>query len=434
MPSSENITELKNCTGKISNGKFKANVVFSLAVGKDGEFKFVFDDIRSTKSTRWLYDYIHGKGKYIKPLILRAYNQDNKLNLESDNFYLAGVSLKTKRFTSFSFNRPRCNLLVSKGEQRQKKGWYAWYQVQGLEGAGNIQIETELGKMNVAGSMSVDDHTVITGHIIIECPSKTGKSFKKWIEESDKLTRRVLDIFSLAHGKYYRWTMGQYGTKTHTITHYHGRQKSDCPAFPVFFHLNTESTLKLAIERYSEELCNKTGFGMAIKWLLEPQYYDDNTYISLFCALEHLLDKFNDQYIPPIISCDKRRKEIGMHLKAAIKDFNNQSLDKETRDALYKNLNSIFRHTLANKLNLLMKHYRVQQDSLGNIPELIKVRDEIIHKGHFSTKSDGSERLHDYTASLRELLVRILLSILGYEGGYLSHLNGQERAEHSLEK
>ena len=62
--------------------------------------------------------------------------------------------------------------------------------------------------------------------------------------------------------------------------------------------------------------------------------------------------------------------------------------------------------------------YRVPSDGLVEfIPNLIKVRNKIVHKG-FHERSTDNKSLSTYLSAAEELLRRIFLSLLDYEGDY----------------
>ncbi len=424
MPESDHIMQLSSCTGIISSGKNEAPVAFTLECGVDGELTFNFSEILSIKRTGWLYDYLNQNQRYSKNVSLKARDSATALDISTDAL-ICGLGIHSKGSkTVFNIDDAKCGMLQTIGKPRQKDGWYAWYQIQGLQGLRNIQMESALGLIDVSGSMDVKDHSLISGHITIKRTKRFNGNFDQWIKQCDEQARRILDIFSLAHGNYHRWTMGQYGNKRQTITRYYGKQKSDRRIFAVFHPLNPEPTLKLCLERYTEEISTQTGFSIAIKWLLEPQHYTDITYLSLFCALEHLIDRFADKHISPLLE-KHQKKVVKKELERTIKTLDNSILTRDIRKHLIKNLEGVFRLSLNDKLDMLCKHYRVSWDGIHDAAKLINIRNRIVHGGCFSREEDESDHLYDYVAHLRELLVRILLGILDYEGKYFSYLDGQ---------
>ena len=72
---------------------------------------------------------------------------------------------------------------------------------------------------------------------------------------------------------------------------------------------------------------------------------------------------------------------------------------------------------------LVLQQLGVPHDDLkGDIPKLIAARDRIVHTGRLK----GNVNLDRCDSILRELLSRIILTLLEYRGSYCSYLNGYE--------
>lgn len=120
------------------------------------------------------------------------------------------------------------------------------------------------------------------------------------------------------------------------------------------------------------------------------------------------------------------KKKIEKQFREVIASELKGDANKSKRKQLYQNFQGLFRPSLADKLCALVDHYGVSKRKLCDLKKLISIRNKIVHEGCYSPQSGDFEQLHDYVAHLRELVVRIILRILDYEGKYLSHLNGQE--------
>ena len=57
------------------------------------------------------------------------------------------------------------------------------------------------------------------------------------------------------------------------------------------------------------------------------------------------------------------------------------------------------------------------------IADAIKARNAVVHSGHHPTAEDGPD-LWDHMTVVRELVVRFLLTAIGYRGQYISHAGG----------
>ena len=95
------------------------------------------------------------------------------------------------------------------------------------------------------------------------------------------------------------------------------------------------------------------------------------------------------------------------------------------REDLGEKLLDLNRRPLRRKLYLLAARWNVPLDGISDvqISQAIKARNAIVHSGHHPTAEDGPD-LWDHMTIVRELVVRFLLTAIGYHGQYISHVGG----------
>jgi hypothetical protein len=102
------------------------------------------------------------------------------------------------------------------------------------------------------------------------------------------------------------------------------------------------------------------------------------------------------------------------------------SKEEKVQETLSQRLGMLNQRSLQTNLRTLLTRCAVPVLGIEKeIPSLIKLRNEIVHRGH-KAESGLPQPLSYYTAVLRELLTRIFLSLLQYKGEYQSYLNGPE--------
>ncbi|MCE5228853.1 hypothetical protein LLG95_04555 [bacterium] len=302
------------------------------------------------------------------------------------------------------------------------------YFVPGLKCFGTVASETPYGNVKVSGVSETKEYDKITGAITVELPDDESPN----MDELDSLVRRVLDVLSLAEGRFMRWnyrgifidrqlkSMVCYGSTTKTE-----------PRFPLFTHLNLEPILHMAIERYSEALCEKTGINLAIEWFLMHPRYLEAQFLTGMTALEHLIHMFEKhnpraKLLPTAVFRQVRNK-LHVSLENVFQDLPSCAALPNAVNAcneLLGKLNDLNRRSLRRNLYAFLKHYDVPVSDIENeIPRLIDLRNNVVHIGDFS-ESKLNQPLSFYIAVLRELLTRIILVVIGYEGEYRSYING----------
>jgi hypothetical protein len=86
----------------------------------------------------------------------------------------------------------------------------------------------------------------------------------------------------------------------------------------------------------------------------------------------------------------------------------------------------INRYPFKDNLRKFLKEYRVPLDGIDqDIEPTIDVRHKIVHRGMYVSVG-STQSVNDHLAILRELLTRIFLTLLKYNGEYQSFLNGPE--------
>jgi hypothetical protein len=87
-------------------------------------------------------------------------------------------------------------------------------------------------------------------------------------------------------------------------------------------------------------------------------------------------------------------------------------------------IGEINRYPFKENLWEFLKEYKVPLEGIKqDIEPAVNARHQIVHRGLYNS---GDQSIRDHLAVLRELLSRIFLALLKYDGEYQSFLNGPE--------
>lgn len=172
---------------------------------------------------------------------------------------------------------------------------------------------------------------------------------------------------------------------------------------------------------YTDNLDTDLGFYFALEWYLESlnRTLLESKYLGLFTVLETFIYRFATTQKPPriFILVDADFKRFKEKLKNPMKDtLRALSMDTEKRKALYLNSPCLNRYSFKDNLTLFLGYYKIgYRDIIEDLGDLIKVRDNITHRGISEREFDALIEVYD---KLMALVHRIFLSVLNYEGSY----------------
>jgi hypothetical protein len=257
--------------------------------------------------------------------------------------------------------------------------------------------------------------------------------------------RDMLLMISLGAGRFVGWSVRELfiGGIRRGIE-FRGRRWSGQPYDPLFHHLNLKAALELATKNYSHELGERTGLGIAIEWYVMSQPYSEARYLATMTALEHIVAKHADVLgamlpletfqavrgdLDGVLSAPHTRAAVVAALRADGLTEAELSAAADSRIAALRSklggLNSV---PLQDKIIALLSMYGVQHsDVTPTLQQLLAIRNRLVHRG-LHRRDVGGVALATAVAALRELVVRMILAILNYEGPYQSYLNGPTTA------
>jgi hypothetical protein len=250
------------------------------------------------------------------------------------------------------------------------------------------------------------------------------------IADLDRRANRLIEFLSFACGAWLRYNTKDIVCRSEVVMReFLGGSRLSVGGPPVFDLKTSGSLVKFAVKSYTDEVCESTGIDVAIEWTLMNPTYAEADLLCLCTALEHIVDTHRDRlglclHIPKEIF----RKQVRPAIDAAIESSmsGNASIDAgslgEAIDALTQAASHLNSSSFRSSLLSLCSHYKVPLNSLGkNIAALVQLRNGIVHRGYKSIEQFPND-MDFYSRQARELVVRIILSILKYQGPYYSQL------------
>ncbi len=328
----------------------------------------------------------------------------------------------------------RCST-VSDPENTREAALSVEYFSKGQLGYGRPEAAHQLGKVWIQGktkpSSDPEEYTGVIG--IDGAARETDVSVEDWLEEADRLAARILQVLSLAHGCQFFWEIKRvFGDGRLLSVVVRPQMNPLNMRVAVFHHLDLQPALDLAVTAYTDELDERTGIGVALSWFLSVTHSSESQFLHIMIALEHLVHVFS-QSSPSasVVPSSFFRNIVRSRLDQTLEDLLGHEIEDDKKftrdhaDELAQGIGNANRRSFRCRLEEMLKSYSVGFNDLrSQLRDLIKMRNAVTHRGLFRAdeldpSSTEVERLRNVA---EELLVRIFLTLLAYDGRYISPL------------
>ncbi len=429
-----------HCKGELRWKDFRVEIKFSVSCSSKGALKVNINSVPLTESTSWLLWVQEEKSPTLPYLTLSGSDGEGSL-LQSEYIYLTSVGTRsTPRKTSITIEAEAAALEVKRIENidltKPASGAVVYYHTVGMAGFSGVSAPSSIGEITLQGPTRLDDYDRMSGLLAIEAYADEKQPLDAWLKNCDDIARAVLDIISLAEGAFIRWSLSRLFIENELVAlWFRGPRASGPPREPLYSHLNLGPFLNIALNSYTPELKQKTGVDVAIEWFLMDPRYLELQFLAGMTSLEHMVQVFSSrvgsgglfpsEYFSGVVKpeLESAVKKIKSGLGESVPDKEKRrEIEQALENLAFGNLNG---KSLKVKLFEMLRHYEVPIGDIEmDVKDLIATRNKIAHMGSFRRPEKEKNYIHHQLGILRELLKRIFMKLLGYEGQYHSSLAG----------
>ncbi len=290
-------------------------------------------------------------------------------------------------------------------------------------------VTCELGQVRIAGTVELADSDIVTGRITIVAQTQP-KDIAAWQIEAERLAEHVRLVMSFANSSNLRNPLiSFYSGETLTVT---ARSQSTAtpPTFPVIHYLDLGPILQAAVKSFFHPPIAANRLFFAIEWFSMTSSYNEVRLVAAMTAIENLIDSNAteaEEFILPKPHFNKMQKVLLNIIRACLLKWegSSESVLKEIRAAL----SGLNRRSLLRKMKLLAQRWDAPLDGISDegLRAAKSARDHIVHRGHYTAKANAD--LHTHVILIREVAVRFVLTAIGFQGRYISHIGGYHLAE-----
>lgn len=314
--------------------------------------------------------------------------------------------------------------------------------LKGFQNFGHLRQNCKLGTVNMTGNHSIEDPDTVTGSISVKSDDET-LELHAWRKETDKLLEHIRRVMSFASATVLQAPITEFlaGSELEVVALSQTRQ---APAFmQTFHHLDHQPIFDAAVNSFfNPPRPDIKNLFFAIEWFAMDATYNEVRLVNAMTALENLVVSNlgdSDAMIRPPKEFDKMRTKLRQVIKKCVEKWSPEETEKakEVVKDLNDKLADLNRRSIFQKLKTLSDRWSVPFDGISDdrIRAAKKARDLIVHRGHYYEDENGErEDLWEHVTVIREIVVRFLLTAIGYEGRYLSYLGGYHDAQFPPQK
>lgn len=417
-------------TGTLSNESDHVDVKFSVVGDAAGELGIVIERFGYAEQHRFIEELHNIGGTKFAQFVLQGRSEDGE-EFFCDDIIFTSLRNSWNKADGYSIAPvARYNLanLTLNSELDVSSPVLTW-RLKGFESFEVLEAECALGIIKMGGVRNLTAENKLDGQLKITMPLEL-TDVAVWKVQATELLEHVRDVMSFATGTYIMVPTRELaeGVKVKVEAYSQGlAKKSDSPAFN---SLGLGDIFECAVNSFFQPRAEIRNLQFAIKWFTMPSSYVEARLISSMTVLENLLDSNLTADDVRILS-DSRYEILRRKISVVIKeDLAEWVLDKKERASLVSDLNErlveLKRRSLFDKLMMLGHRWGVQLEDIPvkDIKEAKKARDHVVHRGHYARQAVEGSDLHDHLLTVRELVMRFILTGLGYTKTYWSYPGG----------
>jgi hypothetical protein len=274
-----------------------------------------------------------------------------------------------------------------------------------------------LGQFETFGATNISSPDELSGYVAVQAAE--GFDPEVWRDQAQQFLMHMHSGLALAHGGGLQVARVDYiHESTWTADFYAG--SASRPEFAVQHQLNHEPIIQTLIDRYFNHGPVPPVLWTALGWMHSETTYDEVRFLTAMTALETIIESELPEKRGTTMSKSafkSLRRELESVLSAT------SGLTTEEQEVFRLRIAGINRKSFAEKINALFDHYSLSRQDFDAqaIKQLVDLRNEIVHRGRIPPGLDPWPKI----ILVRELIVRILLSVIGFKGRYCCYIGGQ---------
>ena len=288
----------------------------------------------------------------------------------------------------------------------------------GFECFSRVYIVTELGSVVARGATRTMATDNITGWIAAE--GLDGSQPRIWRESAEHMLKHLCSVLGFTRGAPLPAPVSEFYEGDTVEVTFHETGGGYASMMPPLSHLDLRPIVEAAVNNIKAVDAHRDTFEIAVGWLLVPTTFDEVRFLAGMTALEGLASRLLEKKKMSILGSSASRK-FAKRVRALVDE--QRDFDDSTKDAIKEKIPELNRRSFVQRIRCLLKQQEVARTSIDDaaLARLVSLRNLIVHQG----AAPECEDLWPSILIIREILVRIVLSMLQFDGTYWCYIGGR---------
>jgi hypothetical protein len=412
--------------GTLDSDHGTATVNFRVTIDRKGALSVAFGKIRLSRKTSFLLTgFDADEDRHYK---LTGVSHKDEARFACDHLYV--TSLGTKSFPDRPAEmRPKIECFSATlnwpGHRIEKT--FLRYRLAGFESFPRLAHDCPLGRIYMGGPKDAPKTGEATGFLNAEMPAAAADA-AEWHRETKALFDHILTIMDFATGLHLKRPFEEFaqpGAFEVVTTAQTDLARSDLPTIHM---MERQRIFERAIDTFFADDHVIKKLDMALAWFSADAPHDEIRFFNAVTAIENIVDIMlapDERAVLPKAQFEKLRKHLRQTVRA-------QKIEGKIATTIFEKMGDLNRLSLKEKIAILIGKNQIPIAGIGwpRIQQALQARNRVVHTGRYwDGERKGRGDLWEHIVVMRELAVRIFLTVLGFEGRYISLLDGYHLAQ-----
>ena len=402
-------------TGQLVIGEQRVPISLTASAGPSGRLELNVEPISPSDApsgVRALLQSFGKPGNTIDEFGLECETPDGK-RLTSDSVYLTGRNRNSDGL-HIKLRTGEASLRMTAGDTPDRP--LLRFRLLGFECFPSVHVVAELGSIGAEGATRTTATDEITGWITAQ--GLDGRPPMNWRESAEHMLKHLCSVLGFARGAPLPAPMSEfYEGDTLEVT-FHETGRGYAPLMPPLPRLKLGPIVEAAVKNIKAVDTQRDAFEMAVGWLLVPTTFEEVRFLAGMTALESLASQLLKNPQKRILGSSASEK-FAQRVRALVDE---QDFDDSTKAAIKEKIPELNRRSFVQKIGALLEQKKVARTSINDaeLARLVCLRNLIVHQG----AAPENEDLWPSILIIREILVRLVFSMLQFDGTYWCYIGG----------